>query len=58
MKNWQQLAEALSLKLPAADVERMAAFLGAIDDAMSPVTRKLTPDMEPAFAYRPAEDAE
>ena len=52
MKNWQKIAEARGLDIPAADLERIAPALDAMEAAFRPLTKNIPDDVEPAITFR------
>jgi len=52
MKDFSLLAKALDLDIPEDEVAQIAAPLRALDQAFQPLTRCLTPDMEPGPVFR------
>ena len=57
MKDWRGLAQAGGLGIPAAEMDRIAAPLDALEETFRPLVRDLTPQMEPAISFS-AEDEE
>lgn len=58
MQNWREIAQARDLGIPAQDVDRVVAPLQALEQAFRPLVLGLTPDMEPAYAFRAGGDPE
>jgi len=58
MKDWKAVAQARGLDIPAPELDRILPPLDALEEIFRPLVRNLTPDLEPAFAFRAAEDAE
>jgi hypothetical protein len=58
MKNWNLIATGCNLDIPAADLERLAPPLDAVDTAFRPLVARLADDLDPAPVFRAAEDAE
>jgi hypothetical protein len=52
MKNWTKVAEAYDLRIPDADVERIAPSLDALESAFRPLTKNIPDDVEPAITFR------
>ena len=50
--DWKALSQARRLDIPERDVEAISARLDALEAAIRPLTRKLTPDQEPALRFR------
>jgi hypothetical protein len=50
--DWKTTAKARGLDIPEGDVEAIAARLDALEEALRPLARKLTPDQEPALLFR------
>lgn len=58
MRDWKALARARGLDIPAADLDRLTAPLDSLEETFRPLVAALTPGMEPAVLFRPAEDEE
>lgn len=58
MKNWKALADAREVPIPVDEIKRVITPLEALEEVFRPLTWDLTPDVEPAFTLRAAEDAE
>jgi hypothetical protein len=58
MKNWRAMAQAHGLDLPAAELDRLAPPLEALEETFRPLVKSLTPDLEPAVEFRMEEDVE
>ena len=52
------MAQALGLDLPAAELDRLAPPLEALEEAFRPLVKSLTLDVEPAVEFRMEEEAE
>jgi len=52
MKNWTKVAEAYELRIPEADLERIAPSLDALESAFRPLTKNIPDDVEPAITFR------
>jgi hypothetical protein len=52
MKNWTKVAEAYDLRIPDADVERIAPSLDALESAFRPLTKNIPDDVEPAITFK------
>jgi hypothetical protein len=52
MKNWKKIAEANDLRIPEADLDRIAPALDALEAAFRPLTKNIPDDVEPAVAFR------
>jgi hypothetical protein len=52
MKNWKKVAEAYDLRIPDADLERIAPSLEALESAFRPLTKTIPDDVEPAITFR------
>lgn len=50
MKDWKQLAAALSLPIPPEDVERAATALERIEAEFRPLVKTIPLETEPAYA--------
>jgi len=55
-KDWKAAALASGLKIPAADLDRIAQPLNALEETFRPLTADLTPDMEPCLLFQPEEE--
>jgi hypothetical protein len=51
MTDWNLLAEAQSLDIPAEELSRVTAPLGALEAAFRPLIADLPPDLEPAVVF-------
>jgi hypothetical protein len=56
VKNWKAIAEASGLDIPAAELDRIAAPLGALESSFRPLVRDLEPDLEPLTVLRPEDE--
>ena len=56
MKDWTLLSKAAGLEIPSKDLARVAQPLNALEEVFRPLVQSLTPDMEPAAAFRPGEE--
>jgi len=56
MKNWKELAGALGLAIPDADLSRIAGPLDALDAAFAPMREGIPGDVEPAVTFRAVEE--
>jgi hypothetical protein len=56
--DWKALAQARRLDIPEGDVEAIGARLDALEAAIRPLTRKLTPDQEPALRFEADTESE
>lgn len=52
MKNWNKIAEANDLRIPEADIERVAPALDILEAAFRPLTKDIPNDVEPAVSFR------
>jgi len=52
MKKWQKIAEAYDLRIPDADLERIATSLDTLELAFRPLTKRIPDDVEPAVTFR------
>lgn len=50
--DWKALSQARRLDIPEGEVEAIASRLDALEAALRPLTRTLTPDQEPALLFR------
>ena len=58
-KDWKIIARASGLTIPAADVDRIAPALDALETAFRPLVRTLGPEADLAVVFQPdAEDGE
>jgi hypothetical protein len=58
MNNWKAIAQARGLEIPAGELDRMVAPLESLEETFRPLVKGLTPDLEPSFTFRPAEESE
>jgi hypothetical protein len=47
MKNWEAIARAHGLTLPAREMDRLTVPLAVLEETFRPLVKQLTPDMEP-----------
>ena len=52
MKDWNSIAKAAGLDIPAKDVSKIAQPLTALEEVFRPLVKNLTPEMEPAAIFR------
>ena len=52
------MAQAHGLDLPAAELDRLAPPLEALEETFRPLVKSLTADLEPAVEFRMEEEAE
>jgi hypothetical protein len=58
-KDWKKIARASGLTIPAADVDRIAPALDALEIAFRPLARTLGPETDLAVIFQAAaEDGE
>jgi hypothetical protein len=55
MKNWKQMAESAGFDIP--DVDRLTPALDALEAAFRPLVKTIPHDVEPALAFRAAEES-
>ncbi len=58
MKDWKSAAQALAPAIPAAEAERIAAPLEALERTFRPLAQDLPPALEPDSVFHPDEEAE
>jgi hypothetical protein len=58
MTDWKAIARARRLEIPNDALDRIADPLNALETAMRPLLDSVPPEVEPAVAFRAAEDAE
>ena len=58
MKDWRSIAKASGFAIPAADLERVAPVLEALEESFRPLSAGLRPDDEPSVEFHPEEDVE
>ncbi|MGA2723047.1 MAG: hypothetical protein ABSG79_11620 [Bryobacteraceae bacterium] len=58
MKDWKAIAKASGLEVDAAQLNRIAEPLEALEAAFRPLANRLTPDVEPATGLRLEADGE
>ncbi|MEX2263530.1 MAG: hypothetical protein WD696_16350 [Bryobacteraceae bacterium] len=51
MTDWKKIAEARGLNIPAADLERIAPSLDALEAAFRPLTASIPHETEPAVVF-------
>jgi hypothetical protein len=56
MRDWTLLAKAGGLEIPPQELDRLVPPLKALEEAFRPLVQGLTPDMEPAAAFRADEE--
>jgi hypothetical protein len=56
MTDWNSIAKGAGLEIPAKDLGQIAQPLNGLEEALRPLVRSLTPDMEPAAAFRADEE--
>jgi hypothetical protein len=54
MTDWKLLAEAQNLDIPAEELSRVTAPLGALEAGFRALTANLPPDLEPAVVFDPS----
>jgi len=57
-KDWRALAQARGLEIPAAELDRIAPALDALEQAFRPLAERLPPELEPSFLFRAEEDSQ
>lgn len=57
-KNWQAMAQARGLEIPAAEWDRIAPALDALERAFRPLAAHLPPELEPPLLFRAEEDSQ
>ena len=55
-KDWKKIAKASGLTIPAAEVDRIAPALDALEVAFRPLVRNIGPDADPAVVFQAAEE--
>lgn len=55
--DWKAIAGARGLGIPAAELERVATPLEALEKVFRPLVRDLPPDLEPALEFRAGEES-
>ena len=58
MKNWEAIAKVCGAEIPARELAGVAGPLAALEETFRPLAQSLTPDVEPATAFRADEDGE
>jgi len=56
--NWQAMAQARGLEIPAAEWGRIAPALDALEQSFRPLAAHLPPELEPSFVFRAEEDSQ
>lgn len=51
MKNWNKIAEASEIRIPAPDLARIAPALDALEAAFRPLAKDIPDDVEPAVSF-------
>jgi len=51
-KDWKKIARASGLTIPAADVDRIAPALDALETAFRLLVRAIGPETDPAVVFR------
>jgi hypothetical protein len=51
MKDWSAIAQAYGLPLTAAELDRIATPLNALEEAFRPLVGELTPGLEPCVEF-------
>jgi hypothetical protein len=51
-KDWKKIARASGLTIPAADVDRIAPALDALETAFRALVRAIGPETDPAVVFR------
>lgn len=54
MTDWKLLVEAQNLDIPAEELPRVTAPLGALEAAFRALIANLPPDLEPAVVFDPS----
>ena len=58
MKDWKSIAQAGGVEIPAADMGRIVPPLNTLEDAFRPLTKDLTPDLEPDVIFQSGEEGQ
>jgi hypothetical protein len=58
MKDWSAIARAHGFDIPPTELARAASTLEMLEQAFRPLTKRLTPEMEPALLFRAEEETE
>jgi hypothetical protein len=56
MKNWKAIAEAGGFDIPAAELDRIAEPLRALEKSFRPLVEDLEPELEPLTVLRAEDD--
>ena len=51
-KDWKKIAKANGLTIPAAEVDRIAPALDALEAAFRPLARTIGPETDPAVVFQ------
>jgi hypothetical protein len=57
MTDWKLIAEAQNLDIPADELPRVTAPLGALEAALRPLIADLPPDLEPVVVFDPSSES-
>lgn len=55
MPDWKSIAQARSLSIPPAELERVAKTLDGLEGIFRPLAQDLPPELEPSLTFRPRE---
>jgi len=56
MKDWKKIAKASGLTIPAAEADRIAPALDALETAFRPLVRTIGPEVDPAVMFQASEE--
>jgi hypothetical protein len=54
-KDWQAMAQARGLEIPAGEWGRIGPALDALEEVFRPLAARLPPELEPALVFRAGE---
>jgi hypothetical protein len=57
MTGWKALAQARSLKIPDADLDRIVPVLEALETAFAPLALDLPPELDPSPSFDACEES-
>ena len=57
MKDWEGIAKASGVEIPAPELERVSKTLAALEATFRPLVRNLEVSLEPAAVFQAEEDA-
>jgi hypothetical protein len=58
MRDWKAIAKAIGSPLTGTDLDRVALPLATLEETFRPLTKDLSPDLEPSVEFRMEADVE